>query len=106
MLILASEVLPACPHVTVLEHLKIKFDTNWCRGKENVDLYIHSPLRLHGVVLNELSTGTTLPHQSGFLLKIYWNIRVLLKSQKFRALYMKTHLRLWVRHKGNSPMTR
>jgi hypothetical protein len=25
-----------------------------------VDLYIHSPIRLHGVVLNELSTGTTL----------------------------------------------
>jgi hypothetical protein len=27
-----------------------------------VDLYIHSPTRLHGVVLNELSTGTTLPY--------------------------------------------
>jgi hypothetical protein len=26
-----------------------------------VDLYIHSPIRLHGVVLNSLSTGTTLP---------------------------------------------
>jgi hypothetical protein len=26
-----------------------------------VDLYIHSPIRLHGVVLNYLSTGTTLP---------------------------------------------
>jgi hypothetical protein len=25
-----------------------------------VDLYIHSPLRLHGVVLNELSSWTTL----------------------------------------------
>jgi hypothetical protein len=25
-----------------------------------VDLYIHSPIRLHGVVLNYLSTGTTL----------------------------------------------
>jgi hypothetical protein len=25
-----------------------------------VDLYIHSPIRLHGVVLNSLSTGTTL----------------------------------------------
>jgi hypothetical protein len=23
-----------------------------CRGQENVDLYIHSPIRLHGVVLN------------------------------------------------------
>jgi hypothetical protein len=27
-----------------------------------VDLYIHSPIRLHGVVLNSLSTGTTLPY--------------------------------------------
>jgi hypothetical protein len=25
-----------------------------------MDLYIHSPIRLHGVVLNYLSTGTTL----------------------------------------------
>jgi hypothetical protein len=23
-----------------------------CRGQENVDLYIHSPIRLHGVMLN------------------------------------------------------
>jgi hypothetical protein len=29
--------------------------------KENVDLYIHSPIRLHGVVLNSFSTRTTLP---------------------------------------------
>jgi hypothetical protein len=27
-----------------------------------VDLYTHSLIRLHGVVLNELSTGTTLPY--------------------------------------------
>jgi hypothetical protein len=27
-----------------------------------VDLYIHSPIRLHGVELNKLSTGTTLPY--------------------------------------------
>jgi hypothetical protein len=26
-----------------------------------VDLYIHFPIRPHGVVLNSLSTGTTLP---------------------------------------------
>jgi hypothetical protein len=26
--------------------------SNQCRGQENVDLYIHSPIRLHGVVLN------------------------------------------------------
>jgi hypothetical protein len=26
-----------------------------------VDLYIHSPIRLRGVVLNYLSTGVTLP---------------------------------------------
>jgi hypothetical protein len=26
-----------------------------------MDLYIHSPIRLHGVVFNQLSTGTTLP---------------------------------------------
>jgi hypothetical protein len=26
--------------------------SNQCRGQENVDLFIHSPIRLHGVVLN------------------------------------------------------
>jgi hypothetical protein len=26
-----------------------------------VDLYVHTPIRLHGVVLSLLSTGTTLP---------------------------------------------
>jgi hypothetical protein len=30
-------------------------------GQENMDLHIHSPIRFHGVVLNWLSTGTTLP---------------------------------------------
>jgi hypothetical protein len=29
-----------------------------------VDLYTHSPIRLHDVVLNSLSTGTTLPYHS------------------------------------------
>jgi hypothetical protein len=28
---------------------------------KNVDLYIRSPIRLHGIVLNYLSTETTLP---------------------------------------------
>jgi hypothetical protein len=29
-------------------------------GQENVDLCIHSPIHLHGIVLNYLSTGTNL----------------------------------------------
>jgi hypothetical protein len=33
-----------------------------CRSQENGDLYIQSPIRLHGVLLNYLSTGTTLPY--------------------------------------------
>jgi hypothetical protein len=40
----------------------------WCLDTRKhqciVDLYIHSPTRLHGVVLNELSTGTILPFTS------------------------------------------
>jgi hypothetical protein len=35
--------------------------SNLCRGQENLDLYIYSPIRLHSVVLNYLSTRTTLP---------------------------------------------
>jgi hypothetical protein len=34
--------------------------TSKYRDQEYLDLYIHSPIRLHGVVLNQLSTGTTL----------------------------------------------
>jgi hypothetical protein len=34
--------------------------SNQYRGQEYIDLYIHSPIRLHGVVINYLSTGTTL----------------------------------------------
>jgi hypothetical protein len=30
---------------------------NWFRSQENVGLYIHYPIRLHGVVLNCLGTG-------------------------------------------------
>jgi hypothetical protein len=26
-----------------------------------VELYVHSPMRLHDVLLNQVSTGTTLP---------------------------------------------
>jgi hypothetical protein len=35
--------------------------TQKCCGHENEDLYGHSPIRLHGVELNSLSTGTNLP---------------------------------------------
>jgi hypothetical protein len=40
--------------------------------------YIHSPIRLHGVVLNWLGTGTTLPyhtlsHDSDCSLLLLWN---------------------------------
>jgi hypothetical protein len=36
-------------------------DHSGFQGQENVDLCIHSPIRLHGIVLNWLSRGTTLP---------------------------------------------
>jgi hypothetical protein len=35
--------------------------------KKKVDLYIHSHIHLHGVVLDELSTGTTLLFKSEIL---------------------------------------
>jgi hypothetical protein len=36
-------------------HLPLTLTSKQCRGQENVDLYIHSPIRLHGIVL---STGS------------------------------------------------
>jgi hypothetical protein len=44
--------------------------SNYCRSQENVDLYIHSPIRLQGIARNQLSTGATLPftlHSNGYL---------------------------------------
>jgi hypothetical protein len=38
--------------------------------KKYVALYIHSPIRLHGIVLNELSTGAILPFNLDLLINI------------------------------------
>jgi hypothetical protein len=35
--------------------------SNYCRRQENMYLYIHSPVRLYGVVLNYLNTRRNLP---------------------------------------------
>jgi hypothetical protein len=45
-----------------------------------VDLYIHSPIRLHGVVLNWLSTGTTVPY----------HLRLGLPNGLFSSFFHKT----------------
>jgi hypothetical protein len=34
--------------------------SSWCEGQENVDLYIHTSICLHGIVLNSLSAGAIL----------------------------------------------
>jgi hypothetical protein len=39
----------------------VRLTSNYWRGQEKVDLYIHSNIRLYGVVFNQSSTGTTLP---------------------------------------------
>jgi hypothetical protein len=35
--------------------------SDYCGGQENVELYIDSPIHLHGVLINYSSTGTILP---------------------------------------------
>jgi hypothetical protein len=72
--------------------------SDWCRGQENVKLYVHSPIRLHGIVLNKLSTDITLSFSlllrlflrtwecfEKFLLnsheKFYWNLHSISVSQ-------------------------
>jgi hypothetical protein len=48
--------------------------------EENEDLYIHSPIRLHGVMLNLLSAGTTLPftflEKRGHLIFVFVKIKM------------------------------
>jgi hypothetical protein len=48
-----------------------------------VDLYIHSPIRLHGVVLNELSTGDNLVY---LLILIIYSRFLLLTPSKLHLL--------------------
>jgi hypothetical protein len=43
-----------------------------------VDVYMHSPIRLHGVVLNKLNTGTTLPYLYFAFTNIWENNTVVL----------------------------
>jgi hypothetical protein len=46
-------------------------------------LYIHSPIRLHGVVLNYINTGTTLPFFS-------MCIKLCVKLEKTKTLFSGT----------------
>jgi hypothetical protein len=62
-----------------------------------VELYIHSPIRLHGVVLNQLSTGATLP-----LLKQYFENQLFTSHVEFDVAI--THgSSEWSRSLGCSP---
>jgi hypothetical protein len=47
-----SIYLSVCLSVCLSVYLSIYLSNRKCRGRENVDLYIHSLIRLHGVVLN------------------------------------------------------
>jgi hypothetical protein len=49
-----------------------------------VDLCIHSPFRLHGVVLNYMSTGTTLP--------FFYNNNVTDLVRKFICIYLRVFI--------------
>jgi hypothetical protein len=54
-----------------------------------VDLYIHSPIRLHAVVLNYLSTGTALPFiLSSHLCHIYILFNILQASFHRKNIYV------------------
>jgi hypothetical protein len=44
--------LAALPCVQTRGHSVDILGADWCRGQENVDLFIHSPICLHGLVLN------------------------------------------------------
>jgi hypothetical protein len=47
-----------------------------------VDLYIHYPIRLHGVVLNYLGTWTTLPFSLQNVFDDYQNV-----GERIRVIY-------------------
>jgi hypothetical protein len=67
---------------TFCRGVKLTTRTHLVPTSRKVELYLHSPIRLHGVVLNYLSKGTTLP----FLplpKQDESSLRTLLKSPKF-----------------------
>jgi hypothetical protein len=53
-----------------------------------VDLYIHSPIRLHGILLNLLSTGTTLPFYIGMLFSVAVLCMVLFPGSLLRCSFV------------------
>jgi hypothetical protein len=70
-----------------------------CRSQENVDLYIHSSIRPHGIVLIELSRSTTLPlplwepeTRHSFLL--LWEIQIVMTSGTHRRILWIVYIRV------------
>jgi hypothetical protein len=51
-----------------------------------VDVYIHSSLRLHGVMLNYLSTGTTLPFTDQWRLLLNTKMKLDVSLEAGKAL--------------------
>jgi uncharacterized protein YbgA (DUF1722 family) len=50
-----------------------------------MDLYIHSPIHLHGVVLDLLSTGTTLNALFEFICRFKRVLTMVYSAQNYRA---------------------
>jgi hypothetical protein len=47
---------------------------HWTASSAEVKNYFH--IRLHGVLLNQLSTGTTLPFSLFYLALMFWSVRL------------------------------
>jgi hypothetical protein len=63
------------PGVKRPEHVADHSPPNSVEVKKNMDVFIHFPIRLHGVVLNWLNRGTILP----FINSLYYLLHIKLK---------------------------
>jgi hypothetical protein len=50
--------------------------------KENMGLYIHSPIHLHGIVLNWLSTVTMFSPREEHMLEVFKNMARSIRMEK------------------------
>jgi hypothetical protein len=83
-----------CPEVTRPGREAVRLPPASAAIKDNVDLYIQSPIRLHGVRFNYLSSGTNLPLRSQRNLKHLSELAALLRRMGF-LLQSSIHTAEW-----------
>lgn len=57
-----------------------------CRVQRILELYLRAPLRLHGVLLHELSTETSLPSTACFYCFQFSSLKILVRQYQYTGI--------------------